>query len=257
MIPPRLFFVLLAPMEFTFIHYLAVKSTAVTNPTYKTMLLPDSEPSGVWWDAVAPYVDAIKFVQAPTIINGVRDPRTAHKADHVRLNELHRNGGVYLDLDVISVASLEPLMGYPTVLGGEGKDQKYGLCDAVILAEPASDFITEWLRGYDSATSLWSGFRSAGHDNYWDEMSSLYPAHLARLHPDWIHVADYRAFHYPTWEPADLELLFRGAGDAFPGAYAHHLWESESGAEYLSEITPDRLRTSNTNFSRICQPFLD
>ncbi len=130
------------------------------------------------------------------------------------LSVLHEQGGIYLDMDVLCLRSFEPLRRHEIVLGEEGKDRGYGLCNAVILAAPGSWFVRKWLAGYDPDTSLWKGFRSTGRDAYWNELSVRYPAYLARLYPGRVHVVDHRAFFWPTWwtrrsevEPANAEKL--------------------------------------------------
>lgn len=65
----------------------------------------------------------------------------AHKADVARMRALMKFGGIYLDLDVVSLSSFDHLLDHDFVMGQEGKDGEIGLCNAVILA--AKDFIME------------------------------------------------------------------------------------------------------------------
>jgi mannosyltransferase OCH1-like enzyme len=57
------------------------------------------------------------LVTAPKEIFGKRLRSFAHQADVLRLEILMREGGVYLDLDTITLRSFEPLMGDRLVMG--------------------------------------------------------------------------------------------------------------------------------------------
>jgi hypothetical protein len=256
MIPNRCFFVYLQPLEFSIASYLAVRSAAEVHRPDEVTLYYDQEPRGRWWEAARPYLTRTVQVEPPADIGGRPIVHPAHRADLLRLDVLLRAGGIYLDLDVLSVRPLEPLLGEGFVLGQEGQDGCHGLCNGVILAEPDSAFGKEWLDGFHPATSRWEGFRSRGRDEYWSEMSVKYPAHLAALLPELITVAPFDAFHWPTWTDEHLEWLFHGDGDEFPNAYVHHLWQSHSEA-YLDELNPEYIKDADTNFTRMARRFLD
>lgn len=256
MIPNRCFFVCLAPMEFSLVNYLAVRSAATVNAPDELILYHDRKPSGRWWDAAREFITDAVGVEPPTSIGGRPVIHPAHKSDLIRLEVLMRDGGIYLDLDVLSVRPLTPFLDKSLVLGQEGEDGCHGLCNGVILAEADAPFGREWLAGFNPATSRWDGFRSRGRDEYWSEMSVKYPAYLATLFPDDITIAPYDAFHWPTWTDEHLEWLFHGAGDVFPNAYCHHLWTSHS-AEYVKALSPEYIKQVDTNFNLLVRPYFD
>lgn len=167
---------------FSLVHYLAVRSAVETNRPETVLFHYRYEPTGEWWERARPYLD-LHPVEPLAALYGVPNPHYAHQADYIRLSALHEHGGIYLDMDVLCLRSFEPLRRHETVLGEEGKDGFYGLCNAVILSAPGSWFVSKWLEGFDPNTSLWKGFRSTGHDAYWNELSVRYPAYLARLYP--------------------------------------------------------------------------
>jgi hypothetical protein len=183
MVPNRCFFVFLGPMKFSLVNYLAVRSAAEINKPESLLIYYETHPEGPWWERAREYVTDLIQVDPPRFIGSFAVEHPAHQSDLVRLTCLLRDGGVYLDLDVLSVRDLSPLREFSFVIGEEGIDGREGLCNAVMLAEPGSTFVAEWLNGHDPETSRWSGFRARGHDEHWDEMSCKYPAYLAALFP--------------------------------------------------------------------------
>jgi hypothetical protein len=194
----------------------------------------------------------------------------AHKADVVRLQELKETGGIYLDLDTISIKPLTDLLNHSFVIGQELKAAyvpknwrqhiKYklglikessknaaGLCNAVLLSEKNSEFVNLWLNEYKT-------FRSKGRDKYWNEHSVLVPERLAATHPEKITQLSPYAFHYPLYDKAGLKLMFEEVTE-FPEAYLHHLWESFSW-DYLSKLTEEKIKTENTTYNLIARKYL-
>jgi hypothetical protein len=256
-IPNRCIFVFLGRMEFSLVSYLAICSAATVNRPDEVVLYYERMPSGRWWELARPHVTHLVPVDPVQFVGSARLEHPAHQADVIRLERLLADGGVYLDLDVLCVRPFDPLRNEKCVLGREGVDTGGRVCNGVILAEPGSHFLKEWLAGFDPATSRWKGFRARGHDQYWNELSCLYPAHLAELFPDLVTLAPYDRFHWPLWEADHLEWVFRGKGDDFPNAYCHHLWQSLSYDPYLKELTPEYIHGVDTNFDVMARRFID
>lgn len=67
------------------------------------------------------FPDTVRFnkVTAPTKANDLDITRIEHKSDFVRLDQLTLHGGIYLDWDVLTLRSLDPLLdsGYKAVVG--------------------------------------------------------------------------------------------------------------------------------------------
>jgi hypothetical protein len=256
-IPNRCMFIFLKPMSFSLVNYLAVRSAAAVNQPDEVHLYCEELPSGRWWEKARPYVTEVTKIEPPRVVGGVPVEHPAHKADLVRLDLLLRDGGVYLDLDVLCVKPFAPLLRESFVLGQEGEDGYEGVCNGVILAEPGAAFAKEWLAGFDPRTSRWQGFRARGHDENWNEMSVRYPAHLARLFPESVTIAPYDNFHWPTWRDEHLDWFFRGNGDEFPNSYCHHLWQATSWDRYLKDLTPEYIKNVDTNFTVRARRFID
>ncbi len=99
------------------------------------------EPQGEWWHRAKPFLTCVQ-VEPPREIFGNPLSHIAHMADVLRLHTLLEHGGIYLDIDVLSLRPFTPLLDEDTVLGEESG---VGLCNAVILAKPGAPFLQEWL----------------------------------------------------------------------------------------------------------------
>lgn len=247
---------------FSLVHHLAVKSAFMVNRPDAIHLHYRYRPSGIWWERSLPYLRPVPL-DPPTHIGGVPIRHVAHQADVARLQILREYGGIYLDMDVLCVRPLDALLHHRTVLGQQssvgpdGALRHEGLCNAVILAEPGAAFLDAWWDGMDPRTSLWSGFRSQGYDEYWDEYSVRYPDMLARRLPSQIHVEGPRSFFWPSWNDAGLRLLFEDGTQEFPEAFCHHLWESPAWDRYLRHLTEADIMTGKSPFSALARRFLE
>lgn len=273
MVPNILHFVFgMAPdfggKSFSLAHYLSVKSAVELNKPSAAIFHYQFEPTGEWWEKAKPLLTLNK-ISAPDSFMGRPLYHVAHKADVVRLQMLKEHGGVYLDLDTISVKPLTDLLNHSFVIGQElkaayvpknwrqrlkynlglikAKEGATGLCNAVLLSERNSHFVNLWLEEYKT-------FRSKGRDKYWNEHSVLVPERLAAVHLEKITQLSPYAFHYPLYDKAGLQSMFAEMKE-FPEAYLHHLWESFSW-EYLSSLTEEKIRTENTTYNLIARKFL-
>lgn len=219
----------------------------------------DYQPTGVWWKRAMDFVTPIQL-PAPEQVAGVPLQHHAHRADVLRLQVIKQYGGIYLDTDVLCVRPFHPLRDHTVVLGDEEEPDVEGLGNAVILAEPGARFIERWIDGYDPKLSLWEGFRSRGYDQYWDEMSVKYPAHLAMKFPDEITVVPAASFYRPSWTADGLRTLFeapRTAEEASEDtAYCHHLWEMEAWPAHLASLRPSDVLAGRAMFHKLASRYV-
>jgi len=275
MIPNILHFVFgMAPdfggKPFSLVHYLSVKSAVELNKPASAIFHFQYEPKGEWWQKAKPLLTLNK-ITAPASFMGQTLYHVAHKADVVRLQALKETGGIYLDLDTISVKPLTSLLNYSFAIGQELKPTyipknwrqriKYnlglmkessksatGLCNAVLLSEKNSEFVNLWLDEYKT-------FRSKGRDKYWNEHSVLIPEKLAAAYPEKITQLSPYAFHYPLYDKTGLRSMFEETMQ-FPEAYLHHLWESFSWNDYLSKLNPEMIKNTDSTYNVIAKRFL-
>lgn len=256
---------------FSLAHYLSVQSAITLNRPEQAIFHYQYESQGEWWERAKPLL-TLNRVIAPDQFMGRTLHHVAHKADVIRLQALKETGGIYLDLDTISVKPLTPLLNCNFAIGQELKApyvpknwrQRWkqafrkrgtthpqaatGLCNAVLLSAPDSFFVNRWLEAYTT-------FRSRGRDKYWNEHSVQVPQQLAAHYPDQVVQLDPYAFHYPLYTASGLQSLFEKV-ETFPGAYLHHLWESFSWNDYLSVLTPEKIRSEDTTYNLIARKYL-
>jgi hypothetical protein len=276
MIPNIIHFVFgLAPIDennpFGLVHYLAVKSAACVNEPKAILFHYKHEPHGEWWELARPLL-TLNQVEPPQEIFGNRLLHVAHQADVLRLQALEETGGIYLDMDTISVKPLRdfgsrrfaigrqlhpPSRRFRTKLRACVESRSIapllpqgfqGLCNAVMLSEKGSPFIRLWLDSYRT-------FRSQGRDDFWDEHSVQVPLQLARSHPQLVDQLSPYFFHYPLWDEEGLSLLFEKSL-SFRRAYLHHLWQGLSWDRYLRSLSVADIHRRNTTYNRIARRYL-
>ena len=152
---PKLFhFIYFGFTNFTFVHYLAVITCYIVHQPKQIYLyihhLPkdDNVEEAKWFKLIKPYVK-LEYVDLPTQIFGRPIKKFQHMADIIRLEKLIERGGVYLDLDVISLKPFNELYNEQCVMGIQCPMTKYeGLCNAVIMSEKSSNFLKRWYSEY-------------------------------------------------------------------------------------------------------------
>jgi len=244
---------------FSFVHHLAVKSAWDCNQPTQILFHYKHEPQGKWWEKSKPYLTLVPL-EPPTHIFDRPLRHFAHQADVLRLEILMREGGIYLDMDVICLKSFAPLLKHSFVMG---KQETRGLCNAVILAAQNAPFLRAWHEGYRS-------FRSSGRDNRWDEHSVLLPNALATEFPSDIHVEGPGSFFWPSykspdplWKECSPESAFSEqeqlADDyqTLGNSFCIHLWETLWWKDHLKALRPKSIRSKADNFSKLCRRFVD
>jgi hypothetical protein len=272
---------------FSFIHFLAIYTAWKVNRPEVIYFHHTEEPSGEWWRLIRPLVK-LNRVPPVTEIFGRPVIYPAHKADIIRLEMLWKHGGIYLDLDVISINPFDPLLGHAFVMGIEPGT---GLCNAVILAQPGAPFIERWQAQYRTFEA-----------ERWNHHSVVLPGQMAKESPELIHLADKYDFFYPThndpvcgylwgeqpslkslavrigknvvklagmWLAGDTDRIKRAYYQTFHGlrgkewhyrrarkSYCLHLWEGLWGEPYLKQVGPEYLKSSKTGFARLLRCIL-
>jgi len=104
--------------DFWFSFYLSVLSAYIVNKPDAIYFYYHYEPKGPWWEKLK-QIPSLKLqkVDLPTHFGKKPIRQTAHKADKLRLDVLFENGGVYLDIDTISVRPYKSLLSNEVVLG--------------------------------------------------------------------------------------------------------------------------------------------
>lgn len=186
--------------SFSWTSFVAVRSALAVHRPSTAFFHYSFEPPGVWFAAVRSELKMV-WHDPERLTRGQSRCLThvAHKADWLRLRVLLEHGGLYLDIDTISLkplpdtTSAEFVIGkqiVPAARGGAGLDEPAacrrrgtrhwhcetrkrdrGLCNAVMAAAPGSRFVRHWMRHYSS-------LRTVGMDPFWSEHSVALPARL-------------------------------------------------------------------------------
>lgn len=257
-IPRILHYVWFGDEPLEFFHYLAIKSAVDCNPGFDVVMHAARTPWGPWWRAISHLV-GVERCRRPRSIEGRCITHVAHAADLVRLDVLLAHGGVYLDIDTLCVSSFEPLLENITAMAVESPAGLHPLrlCNAVIMAESGSAFIGAWRDGFRPSQSLWSGFRSRGHDEFWAEMSVQYPGFLATLGRFPLTVLPWYYFFDPGWDELDMLSFFVGTYDLHSDSYCHHLWQQMSwSGRFLRSLDRDMIHGHDSTFTRIARQFV-
>jgi hypothetical protein len=252
LIPKRFHFIFgLTPdfggKPFSFVHWTAIRSAQIANPGWSTTFWCKHEPDNRYFDAIRPHI-GIEYIEPPETVFGNPIPHPAHKCDWLRLQVLKQFGGVYLDLDTITVKGFGPILTPPvTMIAETANNQPVGLCNAFIAAEPNAEFIGQWIEKFN-------GFRSLGRGPYWNESAVQWPFELWAKGGD-CNVVPVSAFMKPDWTPPGIKAMFAESHE-FPHAYGHHLWESFSWP-YLQQVTPETYRSIDCTYATLLKRHLE
>lgn len=253
MIPKKIHFIYgltedFGGIPFQFCQWVAVKSAMRLNPDYEIHFWYEFEPATRHFDELKDQM-ILHRVIAPREIYGNPIPHFAHRADVMRLQILYEYGGIYLDMDTITVKSYDVFLEHKVVMFvGKRDGREYGLCNAVMMGEPGHQFFYEWLRAFKD-------FRSKGYDEYYDELACVYPYHLAKQTGDEIGVGNATLFFEPDMTPAGLANLFYEPDYENPSAFGYHLWEKNS-QEILKKLDETNYQQLGGVYSRAIKSIL-
>lgn len=225
-------------------HYLAVRSALSTNPGSRIYFHYTLEPTGKWWRHVKELVHKMVRHAELSDFEGRCLQHYAHRADALRLRVLRDYGGIYLDMDTLSLRSWAPYIrsssfviaqqDSPSV-GTVREGKVYGLCNAAIASAKNSLFVSMWIDSYRF-------FRSYGRDGLWDEHSVILPANLTDAYSwlvseGYVSVLGASTMWKPLWYEVDDYLLrpsARTLSDMFPESILLHLWDSGQHTSFAS-----------------------
>ncbi|MGH8764481.1 MAG: glycosyltransferase [Burkholderiales bacterium] len=252
MIPLRFHFIFgLQPdfggKPFSFMHYMAVKSALTVHPGAKAFLHYEHEPKGIYWEVAKRYAEPVR-VKAPKEIFGRPLLHVAHQTDLLRLQILHEQGGIYLDIDTITTGGFASLLAYSCVMARQGYGETdRGMCNAVILSEPRHPFIAAWIEEFKV-------FRSQGRDEFWDEHAVVVPRRLMDTGRYEVRVLQPEAFFVPSYDTFGIADMFID-DRSFPQSLCHHLWESQAW-HVAARIDERNVATLRNTYCRLAKDFV-
>lgn len=229
---------------FELFKYIAILSAYYVNKPDTIYFYCKYEPYGDYWNKIKPYV-VIVHVEPPEKIFDKKVTRYEHQSDIIRLNKLNDVGGIYLDIDTICLRPLKSLMKYDFVMGIQGDN--YGLCNAVMMCKPKTEFGKQWYESYQSFNKT-----------NWDEHSVRIPYRLSSKYP--ITILPNDAFFYPLWDPFSELILsnhinYDCCHKIFQNSYCLHLWEAWN-IGHLKKINEKSIHTDDTLYNIVGRKFI-
>ena len=225
--------------EFLFCYYISILSSKLVNNPEKIYFHYHFEPFGFFWEKTKKIVELHK-VDIPEKIGNIDIIYTEHRADTVRINMLKEYGGIYMDIDTISIRPYKFLLTKNFSMCRQ-KSPKNTLCNAVIFANKNSIFLDKWIDNYAK------NFNNKG----WGESSLNLPYNLSKIYKNEIYITDSDFFCEPSWD--NIENIFYNNIEKIPeNLITLHLWNNKS-KKYISIIQSFRWIIDNphTLYSKI------
>lgn len=255
MIPNNIHFIFFGFTEFAMIHYLAVKSAIDVHKPNKTFIHYTNQPKdNPLWNDIVKYVE-LRYIEPPTEFMGVPLTSYQYKADIARLEILIREGGIYLDIDVLSIKPFGDLLSKKCVLGIEAADnldstelsQAKSITNAVMMCEPNHPFFIDWLKktGENLVNKCW-----AYH-------AVCLPLEMMNTgqYDNLVHIEACRSFM-----PFDFrnDWVFHNDENNYKWlqeSYTMHLWETIWYNSFLKQIDSNYLNNVNNIFTRLSKKY--
>ncbi|MFT6956819.1 MAG: hypothetical protein ACJAYC_001825 [Halieaceae bacterium] len=250
------------------LHWLAIESARQMLKPDQIILYYHHLPYGYYWDLVRPFLRLVRVELVSEVSEARYDEalvpekyRYAHHADVIRLDALLEHGGIYADIDTLFLKPLpEAFYAEPFVISEEApvKDEVSGqmrpsLCNAVMVAEPGSQFVREWRARIGQAIN-----------GTWSNHSCLLARLLADEFPDAVRIEPAASLLGVPFTPEGLRDLLENDSLDVADSYCLHLWQhvwweyerQDFSRVHSGEITLDFLRNADVSLARLARPFL-
>lgn len=265
MIPNIFHFICISPMKFELYHYLAVKSALDIHKPLTTYIYVDKEPeSNQYWELIKSQV-TVEYISVPHTFHGINVTYPQYRADIIRLEKLIERGGIYMDIDNLSIKSFSSLfennslvMGgsldnYPNVI--DITDEYIGKLDAIsnaiIMCEPNHPFLIDW---YNSLPSNLVGKPWAYH------AVCLPREILSNNKYDRIKILHWNKYFCPIHMHDNSPFIFEESGNnrlsEITSCYTLVFYQTMVHDRYLKNITPEFLFNTNCIFSQLYKKYL-
>ncbi|XP_064631195.1 uncharacterized protein LOC135489669 isoform X2 [Lineus longissimus] len=207
-----------------FHHYVCICAALKFIKPEKIMFWYEVEPQGKYWEQSKVKISAtskleMKYRVGPTSIYGNHISVAEHKSDVVRLEAVLKHGGIYMDLDVIMLKSMDDFLHHDTTMGFELPNW---LCNGFIMSKAFAPFLRMWHTEYVSF-----------NDGNWNYHSVQLPGIMAKNYPSLVHT-EWDTIHRPNWQ--EIKKIY-GIGVKYDWSrnYAMHLWYRKYDKEHNEE----------------------
>jgi glycosyltransferase involved in cell wall biosynthesis len=238
--------------EFPFVYYLSILSNVLINNPNIIYFHYQFIPYGYWWDKAKKYVK-LNYVNTNNLYWGKKKiTKIAHKADKLRLEILLKYGGIYMDIDTISVKEYKHLLKYDFVIGIQ--EEKYeGIktlyCNAIMFSTKNHIFIKKWINEYEEHFN----------PNGWCEASVHLPGiilnNMDPIDKLRIKILEKEVFYYPSYNETDK--IFENKYQINEKLITLHYWNTYSEKYYKYINNFDWIKISNSLYSNIMKKILE
>ncbi|KAJ5103077.1 nucleotide-diphospho-sugar transferase [Penicillium argentinense] len=251
--------------ELTFMTYLTIRSAIVSiKPDHINLHYTSLNETNKWFLQVRDHVRLVQHDLGKEYTTQVQENwQIKHISDLFRLDTIHKEGGIYLDMDVLALRPFDNLLNSQkdVVLGHEGADRSE-LCNSVIVGRPGSQFIQRWRNSYSGNFST----------DDWNYHSTILPKELSEHHPDEICTLSPTAFSWPTWTKRHIDYMHEYLSETEAKEFAkevvtnngrllqsqmtYHEW-SKIASSHLDRLDPESVMRDATRFNILARRFLN
>lgn len=232
----------------SYVNYMAVKmARAVQKPDrIKFWINKEPEPSE-WWDKIKELVEVV-YTPMDGVYRGVKIEWPQLQSDVTRLEILQREGGIYLDTDMLLRRFLDVFLKTPSdfVMGFEPNETS--ACNALMIAKPEAKVIKRWLELMPEALQ----------SQKWAQGGVVTPFELWKEDASLIQMLSARAFC-----PLDLSknwmfdpALVDEAEALVMNGFSVHVYET-FWRHVVKDVTPEWCEKNDCLFSRLTAPYRD
>lgn len=131
---------------FLFISYLSILSSYLINKPNKICIWYNHLPYGKWWKKTLKIKKIeLKKIKLPQKFNNKKILDINHKRDFLKINILYNYGGIYLDLNTISLRSYRNILTDSTVMIRKNENE---VSSSFIGTPSKSNFFKLWIQEY-------------------------------------------------------------------------------------------------------------
>jgi hypothetical protein len=223
-------------------NYMAVKRAKEIHNPERIKFWVNKEPvPSPYWDLIKPLVE-IHLIDMDELWRSTIMMYPQLRSDVARLEILHREGGIYMDTDMLLLKPLDEFLGENFAMSFEPSGDS--ACNALMISEAGSEFTGLWLENMEMALRM----------PIWAYGGVVVPFKLQQEHPD-------LAMMYPAEHFCPLDLSKNWLFDTDPAviaeaeektrnSYSIHGYETY-WRTFAGIVSPEWCKSNDTLFSRL------
>lgn len=249
--------------ELNFMTYLTIRSAIVSiKPDRINLHYTSLNETNEWFHEIRDHVylvqhDLRKEYQKEMEANW----EIQHITDLIRLDAIAKEGGIYLNTDVLALRSFDNLLNSEAdVILGHEDANRTTLSNAIIVGRRGSTFINRWRASYGN-------FSSHG-ENY---HSTILPKRLSQQHPNETCALSPLAFSWPSWNPGHIQYMHEHLSQDEAKDFAKKLVSNngrmrqtqlayygggQNATSHLDRLDADSVKQNETRFNIMARRFL-